>query len=122
MNPTDFAQKFRDRTKKLTINIISLYKSMLKTDESRIVGKQLLRSASSVGANYRATCRARSKAEFFSKMCIVIEEADETLFWLEIMEETNMAKLETLKALRSEVTEVLSVLAKARNTMRKNWQ
>jgi len=119
MNPPAFAQLFRERTKRLTIDVITLYKKMPKTDESRIVGKQLIRSASSVGANYRAACRARSSAEFFAKMCIVVEEADETLFWLEILEQTAMTRKEHLVKIKSETTEILSVMAKARSTMKK---
>lgn len=91
-----------------------MYKTLNKTDESKIVRKQLIRSASSIAANYRAACRVRSRAEFFAKMCIVVEEADETLFWLEILEEATIVKNENLDRLMNEVTEILSVMATAR--------
>ena len=118
MNQTEFAQLFRDRTKNLTIDVINVCKKIHK-NESRIVTRQLIRSASSVGANYRAACRARSSAEFFAKMSIVVEEADEALFWLEILEQTEMAEMANLKNITSEATEILYVMAKARGTMKK---
>jgi four helix bundle protein len=62
------------------VDNIRFYQSLPKTEESKIIGRQLLRSSSSVGANYRAACRGRSKAEFYSKICIVVEEADESIF------------------------------------------
>ncbi len=76
----DFVAKFRERTKRFVVDVIELYRSLPKTEEARIIGKQLLRSASSVGANYRAACGARSQAEFHSKTSIVIEEADESIY------------------------------------------
>jgi len=85
MEVVGFNEKYRSRTKKFAIAIIRFYGRQKKTDEMRIIGKQLVRSATSVAANFRAATRARSNAEFFSKMCIVVEEADETVFWLEIL-------------------------------------
>lgn len=70
-------EELRDRTKKFAIRIVKLFKALPKTEEARIVGKQLLRSGTSVGANYRAVCRARSHAEFIAKIGVVVEEADE---------------------------------------------
>ena len=78
---SDFVEAMKERTKKLVLRHIKLYQALPTTDEARIIGKQLLRSATSTGANYRASCRARSKGEFFSKLSITIEEADESLFW-----------------------------------------
>ena len=75
-----------------------------------------MRSATSVAANYRAACRARSTREFFAKISIVIEEADETLFWLELLEETNIISPEKLSLLKSDISEVLKITA----TDRKN--
>lgn len=79
----DFVEKFRERTKNFVVDNIRLYRLLPKTEEAKIIGRQLLRSSSSVGANYRAACRARSQAEFHSKISIVIEEADESIFWME---------------------------------------
>ncbi|MDT3405033.1 four helix bundle protein [Mucilaginibacter terrae] len=78
---SEFAEQFRNRTKRFVIDIINLYRLLPRSVEAQVIGKQLLRSASSVGANYRAACRGRSQAEFYSKICIVVEEADESLFW-----------------------------------------
>ena len=69
------------RTKRFALRILKLFRSLPKTEEARILGRQLLRSGTSIGANYRAACRARSRAEFIAKLGIVLEEADETVFW-----------------------------------------
>ena len=114
-----FVEQFRQRTKKLALDVIRFSQSLPKTEEATILKRQLLRSATSVGANYRAACRARSSAEFYSKLSIVIEEADETLFWLELLEESGSTSKSATTPLVKEATEILSVLAKARkNTKR----
>jgi four helix bundle protein len=115
MDKEQFNELFRKRTKDLAVRIIKMYTKLPKSDELRIVGKQLIRSSTSVAANYRAACRARSKAEFFAKMSIVVEEADETLLWLEIMEEAAIVSSDRLSELKRETMEILSVFAKARN-------
>src|ERR1700749_4101702 len=96
---SDFVEKFRNRTKKFVVDNIKLYRLLPKTEEAKIIGKQLLRSASSVGANYRAACRARSQAEFHSKISIVVEEADESIFWMKVMIDAEIMQPEKLKAL-----------------------
>ncbi len=106
-------EQFRNRTKALAVRIIKMYAKLPKTDEARIIGKQLIRSATSTAANYRAACRGRSKADFFAKLSIVVEEADETLFWLEILEETEIVDPSKLIELKKEATELVSVFAKA---------
>jgi four helix bundle protein len=83
------------------------------------MGKQVLRSASSVGANYRACCRARSKADFASKVAIVLEEADETVFWLECLVESGTVKFERMQDLLKESRELLAIFAASQNTLRK---
>lgn len=108
-------EQFRNRTKSLAVRIVKMYVQLPKTDEARIIGKQLIRSATSSAANYRAACRGRSKAEFFAKMSIVVEEVDETLFWLEMLEETEIIAASKLIELKKEATELLSVFAKARS-------
>jgi four helix bundle protein len=75
-----FVERMRMRTKMFSLDAIRIFKILPTTSESQIIGKQFLRSALSVGANYRAVCRARSKAEFFAKLSITLEEADEVLF------------------------------------------
>ncbi|MDB5116239.1 MAG: four helix bundle protein [Mucilaginibacter sp.] len=113
----DFVEKFRDRTKKFVVDNIKLYRSLPKTEEARIVGKQLLRSASSVGANYRAACRARSQAEFHSKISIVVEEADESIFWMEVMVDADIISPAEIKSLMTEGNEILKVTSSARKTI-----
>ncbi|WP_187263418.1 four helix bundle protein [Pontibacter beigongshangensis] len=112
-----FAELFRQRTKRLAIDVIRFSKTLSKTEEAIIMKRQLLRASTSVAANYRAACRSRSSAEFYSKVSIVIEEADETLFWFELLEESETTTELEIASLKREATEILSVLAKARKTM-----
>ena len=79
------AEELKARTMQFAIRIVRVFKGLPRGDEARIIGKQLLRSGTSVAANYRAVCRSRSRAEFISKMSVVVEEADETVFWLELL-------------------------------------
>jgi len=114
------AEIIRNRTKLFALRVIKLFQALPKTAEAQIIGKQLLRSATSVAANYRAACRGRSTAEFFSKMCIVVEEADETVFWIEILQESEIMKPELLTELYKEAMEILKIMSKSRKTTRKN--
>lgn len=90
MNQINFNAKFRKETKALAIDIIRLAKTFPNSEEGRVIKKQLLRSATSVAANFRAVCRARSVKEKYAKLSIVVEEADESLFWIEIIEEAKL--------------------------------
>jgi four helix bundle protein len=85
MAPTANSEAIQNRTKQLALIVIRLSRRLPQSPEARIIGRQLLRSATSVAANYRAVCRARSTADFISKLGVVLEEADETLFWLELL-------------------------------------
>jgi len=115
---SEFSDAFKKRTKDFAISIIKLSKSFPKTDEAFIIKKQLLRSAFSVASNYRAVCRSRSDAEFFSKLSIVVEEADEVVFWLELLIESEvLIGAEITKTLK-EANEVLSIMARSRKTMK----
>ncbi len=118
LRKSEFIEVVKLRTKNLVLRHIKLFQALPPTEEAKIIGKQLLRSATSTGANYRAACRARSKAEFFSKLSVTIEEADESLFWLEIMEEAGIMDEKKLYALKSETTEILKILSKARSSLR----
>lgn len=109
-----FVNSLRDRTKSFVLRSIRLFKSLPQNEEARIIGKQFLRSSSSVGANYRAVCRSRSQREFFAKLSITIEEADESLFWMEIISESGLLPLEKLKSLMQEAEEIIKILSKAR--------
>jgi len=83
------------------------------------MGKQLLRSGTSVAANYRAVCRARSSAEFIAKMGIVIEEADETVFWIELLVESGIVQAESMQSLLQEANELLAIFAASAQTARR---
>ena len=108
----DYNKIFSDRTKKLAISIINELSEISFSDKVSVIRKQIFRSSSSTASNYRAMCRARSNNEKYAKICIVVEEADETVFWLEVIEEVNMMKdLEVLQSLKKEATEILNVTA-----------
>lgn len=109
-----FIEEFKRRTKQYVLRSVRVFQALPKTNEAQIIGKQFLRSASSTGANYRAACRARSKAEFYAKLSITIEEADESLFWMEILSETEIIPFAKLESLMKEATEIVKVLSKAR--------
>ena len=110
----------KDRTKLFAIRIVKLFRALPKTDEARILGKQVLRSGTSVAANYRAVCRARSTAEFISKIGIVVEEADETVFWLEVLVETEIIRAGKMKGLLDEANELLAIFAASQRTAKAN--
>ena len=86
-----FGEALRRRTKAFALDVLEFCRGLPKTDEAMVIGRQLLRSGMAVGANYRAASRARSAAEFVSKISIVVEEADETLYWLETLLEASIA-------------------------------
>jgi four helix bundle protein len=111
-----FVNALRDRTKIFVLRSIRLFKSLPSNEEARVIGKQFLRSSSSVRANYRAACRARSQREFFAKLSITIEEADESLFWMEIISEAGLLPIEKLQNLMNEATEIIKILSKARKS------
>jgi four helix bundle protein len=97
------------RTKNFALRVLRLYQSLPQTEEARILGKQLLRCSTSIGANYRAAFRGRSRAEFTSKLGIVVEEADEAVFWLELLQEGNIFPTEKLRDLLNEANELVSI-------------
>ena len=110
----EFIEMMRMRTKGLGLEAIRIHRSIPKTEEGRIIGRQFLRSALSVGANYRAVCRARSKAEFFSKLSITVEEMDETLFWLEILTDAEIVPKGKFSTFETEGKEMIAILSSAR--------
>ncbi len=120
MSETTWNEQFRSRTKKLAIAIIKAFSSWKKNDEIRIIGKQLIRSGTSVAANYRAVCRARSDRERYAKLCIVVEEADETQFWLEILVESDLIKIAEVLSIRQEVEEIVKVMTTYKYRLEKN--
>lgn len=110
----EFVEDFKRRTKEFVLRSVRVFQALPKTEEAQILGRQFLRSASSTGANYRATCRARSKDEFYAKLSITIEEANESLFWMEILAESKIIPLNRLESLMQEATEIVKILSKAR--------
>ncbi|HXX22199.1 MAG TPA: four helix bundle protein [Terriglobia bacterium] len=112
------AEELKKRTKQFAIRIVRLYQALPKRDEARVIGRQVLRSGTSVAANYRAVCRARSKAEFVAKLGVVVEEIDETVFWLELLVETGIVAESRMESLQKEVTELLAIFAASQHTAR----
>jgi four helix bundle protein len=111
------AEILKGRTKQFAIRIVKLFRSLPKSEEARVIGRQVLRSGTSVAANYRAVC-ARSKAEFIAKVGIVVEEADETVFWLELLAETRIMEPTKLVKLLLEANELLAIFAASQRTAR----
>ena len=97
---------------------LKLARKFPRSEEARVLTRQLSKSATSVAANYRATCRARSKAEFIAKVGIVVEEADETVFWLELVEECGLVPPDTVIPLRQEADQLLAIFAASQRTAR----
>ena len=113
------AEQLRRRTKEFALRLIRMFRSMPRSEEARVIGKQLLRAGTSVAANYRAVGRARSKAEFIAKMGTVVEEADETVFWLELLAEAGIFPQKRLESLLREANELLAIFAASHQTARK---
>jgi four helix bundle protein len=117
---SEFAEEFKTRTKQFALRCLNLLKNLPKDSASQIIGKQLFRSASSVASNYRAVCRSRSNAEFYSKLSIVVEEADETVFWLEMLMEGHILPKVKLESLHKESIEILAIVSASRKTVKKS--
>ncbi len=105
------SKDLRERTKAFALRIILMYPALPKCDEVQILGKQVLRSGTSVGANYREACRARSKAEFISKAGECLREIDETAYWLELMADSELVAAERLASLRQEADELTAIFS-----------
>lgn len=112
------AEALRERSKQFAIRIVELFRSLPRTDEARVMGRQLLRSGTSVAANYRAVCRARSKAEFISKIGTAVEETDETVLWLELLVDTGIITKNKLNNFLKEANELLAIFAASQRTAR----
>ncbi len=104
------------RTKKFALRVIKLYRSLPKEKDAQVLGHQMLRSGTSVGANYRAACRARSQADFISKITIVEEEADETSYWIELLIESGIMKKQLLENLLKESNELTAIFTASGQT------
>lgn len=114
------ATELKNRAKEFAIRIVNLFRALPRTDEARVIGRQVLRSGTSVAANYRAACRARSKAEFIAKIGVVVEEADETVFWLELLIETGIVSPARMSSLLDEANELLAIFAASQHTAKRH--
>lgn len=113
------AEELKGRTKSFAVRVVRLFRALPKTEEARVIGRQVLRSGTSVAANYRAVCRARSRAGFVAKMGVVVEEANETVFWLELLIETGTVPQAKLEGLLVEANELLAIFAASQHTAKK---
>ena len=111
MNTLNRAKQLQARTKAFAIRIIEAFARLPKDEAARIIGRQFLRSGTSLAANYRAACRARSAADFISKVSIVTEEVDETLFWFELLVEADLISAKLAAPLLSECAELLKIFS-----------
>ncbi len=118
MTNEEFNEVFRKRTKAFAVAVLHLCDSLpTNRSSTKVITYQLCKAASSVGANYRAFCRGRSKNELYSKICIVVEEADESVYWLEVIQELRYENLPQLPSLLEEATEILKVVAKTKSSL-----
>ena len=106
----------KKRSKAFALRIVRLYTSLPNTTVAQVLGKQVLRSGTSVGAHYREASRARSTAEFISKLEVAIQELDETLYWLELLEEAAIVRTGQLVDLRAEAEELISIFVSSVRT------
>ncbi len=116
-----FIENFKAKAKKFAVDVINFCNTLKLSKASAVITYQLIRSATSTGANYRAACRARSKSEFYHKICIVTEEADESLYWLELIDDSKLSKDDKeLSRLKKTANEIIKIIAKTKGTINKN--
>ena len=109
---------FKERTKKLALQVIRVVESLPRSRSADVIGKQLLRSATSVGANYRAACRGKSASDVIAKLGIVEEEADESIYWMELLVDGGFVPAAALKDLLAEMNEVVAMTVASIKTLR----
>lgn len=112
--------ELKKRTKQFALRVIKLVVALPDTPWARVVGHQLLRSGTAIGANYRAACRARSRAEFVAKLGTVIEEADESAYWLELIVESKLMHVKLVESLHQEADELTAIMTTSRKSAQKN--
>lgn len=110
--------ELKSRTKEFAKRVMNLCRALPDNREGRLIGNQIFRSGTSVAANYRSACRARSRADFIAKLCIVEEEADETLFWLELIREMKILEGRLVGSLMKENDELISIIVSSITTAR----
>lgn len=114
------AKELQQRTKRFAVRMLRVYRSLKESSEGEIVGRQLFRAATSVAANYRAACRAKSRKDFIFKLGVVEEEADECQFWLEFISEAGMLSQSKLRDLASEASQLTAIFVASRQTAKSN--
>jgi four helix bundle protein len=112
--------EMQKRTMKMALAVIKLTKLFPLSQESKVITYQVIKSSTSTAANYRAACRAKSTKDFIAKLGIVEEECDETIFWLEMATEANLASIEDIKPIKQEANEILAIIVASINTARQN--
>lgn len=112
----DKTKQLQQRTKQFALRIIRMVRSLPNSPEGWVIGKQILRSGTAIGANYRAACCSRSRPEFVSRLGVVVEEADETAYWLELLAEAGTVKAELLEGLQKECNEFSRIFSASRRT------
>ena len=111
-------EELKNRTKQFALMIIKLVDDLPNTKSGNTIGNQIIRAGTSVAANYRSACRSRSNADFISRITIVEEESDESLFWLELIQESNLLKQERLFSLMKEANELTAIFTASGKTAR----
>ncbi len=109
-------ENLKERTKKFALAILDLVEKLPNSIKGRAIAGQLVRAGTSVGANYRAACRGRSRAEFIAKIGTVIEEADESAFWLELIQESRLLKNDEVEHLWDEANQLVAIMTQSRKT------
>lgn len=112
------SDELKVRTQAFALRVIKLVDALPRGPAAQVIAKQLLRSATSVGTNYGAACRAQSHAEFAAKLSIVVEEADETVYWLELLRDSSLMKSERLAKLLQEADELVAITVASRKTVK----
>lgn len=113
-------EEFKNRTKQFGLRVINLVDALPKTRTADILGRQLVRCGTSVGANYRSACRAKSHADFIAKMAIVEEECDEAIYWMEMVVESGLMEEKRIIDLKTEANEIVSMVVASIKTARSN--
>jgi len=109
-------RELQERTKQFALRVLNLIDALPRTAAGRAISSQLVRAATSVGANYRSACRARSRAEFAAKLGVAVEEADESLYWLELVRDGKLVPNNKLSLLLKEADELTAILASGRKS------
>lgn len=114
------AGEMKERTRAFALRVIHLVEALPKTRTADVIGRQLLRCSTSVGANYRASCRAKSQADFIAKMGIVEEEADEAIYWMELLVESELMQKNRVADLLDEADQLVAIIVSSIKTAREN--